>query len=594
MSDIPGSPKVSRKLAAILAADIAGYSALMGADEGATVRDLKRHQAVILPIIGDHGGRVIDTAGDGILAEFGSVVNAVECAIAIQRAMTERNAQVEEPRRMPFRIGVNQGDVIQDEVRIYGDGVNVAARLESIAEPGGICISGKVYDEITGKIPATFQDLGLQQLKNIAQLVRVYRVQAERASVASAQTRPALALPDKPSIAVLPFANLSGDPKEDYFSDGITADIITELSRFSELFVIARNSSFQYKGKSPDIRQVGRELGVRYVLEGSIRRAGDRVRITGQLIDAVTGVHRWADRYDRDLKDIFAVQDEVAHTIVSTLAAHVRKAESERVRTKPPNSLEAYDYFLQAADALASFNASFNKEDLYKTRHLVQQSLARDPDYARSYAILARTYDAAWIHPLDSDHLNPGALDQAHQLARKAVQLDANLPLAHVCLGVVQTFKREHDAAIAEFERAIALNPNYVDWPFAMALVFAGYSRRAINVFETYRRLDPFFAPVASAFWGMAHYMLKEYSKALPLLRDFVSQAPESRNGHVLLAAIHAQLGQLEEASAQAAAVLRLQPSYTITGTTRRTIPFKDLEDERHFLDGLRKAGLPE
>src|SRR5262249_47922938 len=394
MSDIPGNPKVSRKLAAILAADIAGYSTLMGADEGATVRDLKGHQAVILPIVGGHGGRVIDTAGDGILAEFGSVVNAVECAMAIQKTMAERNTQVEEPRRMHLRIGVNQGDVIHDEARVYGDGVNVAARLESIAEPGGICISGKVYDEIIGKIPATFQDLGLQQLKNIAQLVRVYRVQTEQAAVASAQTRLALTLPDKPSIAVLPFANLSGDPKEDYFSDGITADIITELSRFSELFVIARNSSFQYKGKSPDIRQVGRELGVRYVLEGSIRRAGDRVRITGQLIDAATDMHRWADRYDRDLKDIFAVQDEVARTIVSVLAAHVRKAESERVRTKPPNSWEAYDYFLQAADALGSFNASFNKDDLYRTRHLVRQSVAIDPNYARSYAILARTYDA--------------------------------------------------------------------------------------------------------------------------------------------------------------------------------------------------------
>src|SRR5262245_51161415 len=470
MSHSPGNPKVSRKLAAILAADIAGYSTLMGADEGTTVRDLKGHQAVILAIIGDHGGRVIDTAGDGILAEFGSVVNAVECAIAVQRTMAERNAHVEEPRRMRFRIGVNQVDVIHDETRVYGDGVNVAARLESIAEPGGICISGKVYDEITGKIPATFQDLGLQQLKNIAQPVRVYRVQTEQVAVPSAQTRPALALPDKPSIAVLPFANLSGDPKEDYFSDGITADIITELSRFSELFVIARNSSFQYKGKSPDIRQVGRELGVRYVLEGSIRRAGDRVRITGQLIDAATGVHRWADRYDRDLKDVFAVQDEVAHTIVSTLAAHVRKAESERVRAKPPNSWQAHDYYLQAADALASFNALFNKENLYKTRHLVQQSLAIDPDYARAYAILARTYDAAWLHPLDSDFLNSRALDQAYQFARKAVQLDANLPLVHICLGVVLTFMREHDASIAAFERAIALNPNYVDWTFAMAL----------------------------------------------------------------------------------------------------------------------------
>jgi len=593
MSHSPGNPKVSRKLAAILAADIAGYSTLMGADEGTTVRDLKAHQAIVFPIIADHGGRVIDTAGDGILAEFGSVVNAVECAIAIQKTMAERNAQTEEPRRMRFRIGVNQGDVIHDETRVYGDGVNVAARLESIAEPGGICISGKVYDEITGKIPATFQDLGLQQLKNIAQPVRVYRVQTEQVAVPSAQTRPALALPDKPSIAVLPFANLSGDPKEDYFSDGITADIITELSRFSELFVIARNSSFQYKGKSPDIRQVGRELGVRYVLEGSIRRADDRVRITGQLIDAATGVHRWADRYDRDLKDVFAVQDEVAHTIVSTLAAHVRKAESERVRTKPANSWQAHDYYLQAADALASFNALFNKEDLYKTRNLAQQSLAVDPNYARAYAILARTYDAAWLHPFDSDHLNPSALDQAHQFARKAIQLDANLPLVHTCLGVVLTCRREHDASIAAFERAIALNPNYVDWPFALALVRAGNSTRAIDVLKTYMRLDPFYAPFALGLLGLSHYMLKQYSEALPLLRDYVSQAPNSRSGHVWLAATHAQLGQLDEARAEAAEILRLRPNYTIAGN-RMVMAFKSTKDEKHFFDGLLKAGLPE
>jgi len=594
MTEATEKAKVPRRLAAILAADIAGYSTLMGADEAGTVRDLKAHQTVILPVVAEHGGRIIDTAGDGILAEFPSVVSAVECAVAIQRIMAQRNADVEENRRLRFRIGINQGDVVFDDARIYGDGVNVAARLESIAEPGGICISRKVYEDIIGKLQLAFVDAGEQQLKNIAQPVRVYRISGERLAAPRATARPALALPDKPSIAVLPFTNLSGDPKEDYFSDGITADIITELSRFSELFVIARNSSFQYKGKSPDIRQVGRELGVSYVLEGSIRRAGDRVRITGQLIDAATGVHRWADRYDRDLKDIFAVQDEVTHTIVSTLAAHVRKAESERVRAKPPNSWQAHDYYLQSADALASFNASFSKEDLYKARHLVQQSLAIDPNYARSYAILARTYDAAWLHPLDSDHLNPSALDQAHQFARKAVQLDANLPLVHTCLGVVLTCRREHDAAIAAFERAIALNPNFVDWPFALALVRAGNSTRAIDVLKTYMRLDPFYAPFALGLLGSAHYMLKQYSEALPLLRDYVSQAPNSRSGHVWLAATHAQLGQVEEARAEIDEVLRLQPDATINGTLRRILTFKSANDEKHFFDGLRKAGLPE
>ena len=421
-------------------------------------------------------------------------------------------------------------------------------------------------------------------------------VQEEAAAAVAATPmeapRPLPALPDKPSIAVLPFANLSSDPEQEYLADGIVQDVITELSRFSELFVIARNSSFQYKGKSADVRQVARELGVRYVLEGSIRRGGKRIRITAQLIDAATGAHRWAERYDCKLEDVFAVQDEVVRTIVTILAAHVRKAETERTRTKPPNSWQAYDYYLQAVDALGSFDKSINVKDLYETRRLVQQSLAIDSNYAGSYALLARTYDAAWVHPFDGDFLNPAALDQAHQLARKAVQLDPNLPLAHASLGFVLMFKREHDASIAAFERAIALNPNYVCWQFGGALVFAGNSRRAIKVLEAYMRLDPFHPPVG--LLGLAHYILKQYSQALPILRDFVYQLPNFLGGHAWLAATHAQLGQLEKARAEAVEVLRLLPNYTISGTARRTIAFKAPKDDKLFFDGLRKAGLPE
>ena len=424
MSDIPGNPKVSRKLAAILAADIAGYSALMGADDEATVRDLKAHQAVILPLVGEHGGRIIDTAGDGILAEFASVVNAVECAVAIQKAMAERNAGTNAERRMRFRIGVNLGDVIHDEQRVYGDGVNIAARLEAIAEPGGICLSGEAFGQVQRRLQLPAVDFGDQQLKNIARPVRLYRVAAEHFSAPHPPTRAALSLPDKPSLAVLPFTNLSRDPKEDYFSDGITEDIITELSRFSELFVIARNSSFQFKGKSPDIRQVGRDLGVRYVLEGSVRRSGDRIRISAQLIDSTTGTHRWAERYDRMLEDVFAVQDEVVHTIVPILAAHVRKAEVERTHAKPPNSWQAYDYYLQAVDAFAAISSSsVLAERIRERRRLLQQSLAIDPSYARSYALLAETDVAAWSDPVDEDFLNTAVLDRAHQFARTAVQL---------------------------------------------------------------------------------------------------------------------------------------------------------------------------
>jgi adenylate cyclase len=405
--------------------------------------------------------------------------------------------------------------------------------------------------------------------------------------------RAALTLPDKPSIAVLPFTNLNSDPEQGYLADGIVEDITTELSRFGELFVIARNSSFQYKGKPIDIRQVGRELGVRYVLEGSVRRGGDHIRVSAQLIDAVTGSHRWAEHYDRRLEDVFSVQDEVVRTIVAILAAHVRKAETERARAKPPNSWQAYDCHLQAVEALASFHSSLRVEDLYETRRLLQRSLAIDANYARSYAVLANTYHAAWVNPLNSEFLNPGVLDQAHQLARKALQLDANLPVAHACLGTVLQWQGEHDASITEFERAIALNPNYVDWRFGAALVYAGNSRRAIDVVEASMRLDPFYGPMTEWSLGAAHYMLRQYAQAMQVLRNCVSRAPNLRAVRVWLAATYARLDQLKDARAEAAEVLRLEPNYTIAGTTRRIIAFRQVKDDKHFFDGLRKAGLP-
>jgi adenylate cyclase len=583
-----------RKLAAILAADIAGYSAIMGADEEATVRDLKGHQAVVLPLISEHGGRVIDTAGDGILAEFQSAVNAVKAALAVQRTMAERNAADDPARRLQFRIGINQGDIVFDDTRVYGDGVNIAARLEAIAHPGGICISSKVLDEINGRIEFTFEDLGPQQLKNIAQSVRVYRIDVTPVAVAVAVTRPALALPDKPSIAVLPFANLSGDAEQEYLADGIVEDIITELSRFSELFVIARNSSFQYKGKATDVRQVGREFGVRHVLVGSLRRRGDRLRVAVQLIDAATGAHRWAERYDCKLEDIFAVQDEVVRTIVVTLAAHVQRAETERARAKPPNSWQAYDYCLQALDAAAAFTSKYRVEELHEARRLLQQSLSIDPNYARSYALLAITYSVAWTNPLHGDFLNPRILDQALDWAHKAVQLDRNLPQAHAALGHVLTWKHQHDDAVAAFERATALNPNYVDWQFGLTLIYAGASKRAIDVVQACMRLDPFYMQLASFVLAFAHYMLGQYPQALLLLRDYIAQAPSFRAGHGLLAATYARLGHIEEARAHAAELLCLGPTFTISGAGRALSAFKDPEDDKHFFDGLRKAGLPE
>jgi len=414
------------------------------------------------------------------------------------------------------------------------------------------------------------------------------------AAAASVETwRPAFALPDKPSIAVLPFANLSGEAEQEYLADGIVEDIITELSRFSELFVIARNSSFQYKGKAADVRQVGRDLGVRHVLEGSVRRLGDRIRISAQLIDAVTGANRWAERYDRKLEEVFAVQDEVARSIVTTLAAHVRKAETERTRARSPNSWEAYDYYLQASDTFDSLLLSFSAEDLYEARRLLRQSLSIDAGYARAYALLSRSYTFAWLSPLDGDFLRSAALEEAYQLARKAIQLDLNLPQAHASLGYALLWLRQPDASIVAFEKAIALNPNYSDPRYAGALVAAGHPSRAISEVEVHMRRDPFYPPVAPVWAGVANYLLGRYAEALPFLRDCVLRAPNFFHARGWLAATHAQLGQLEEAQAEVAEMLRLHPGFTVAGMVRIS-PLKHARDRNHYHDGLRKAGLPE
>ena len=409
---------------------------------------------------------------------------------------------------------------------------------------------------------------------------------------AAAQVERALSLPDKPSIAVLPFANLSGDPHQDYFSDGITEDIITELARFSELLVIARNSSFQYKGKAVDIRQVGRELGARYVLEGSVRRGGDRIRIMAQLIDAMTGSHRWAERYDRELHDAFAVQDEMARTIVATLAAHVNRAEAERALLKPPAAWEAYEYYLRGAEALFLYMSRRTKALLYEARRLLGQSLVIDPAYARAAAMLARTHLYAYGDPSDGDYLSPAALDRALELAQTAVHLDPLLPQARAQLGHVLIFKRRHDAALAEFERAFALNPNFMEYRYAQVLLCAGEHARAIEVLEVNIRLDP-FQPWPFHFMGVAHYMLKRYGEAVRWLREGASRLPNQQGAHAMLACAYAQAGQLEEARAEAAEVLRINPGFIIE-RYKRLVLDKDPKDVQHRLDGLRKAGLPE
>jgi adenylate cyclase len=398
----------------------------------------------------------------------------------------------------------------------------------------------------------------------------------------------------KPSIAILPFANLGGKSNQDYLCDGIVEDITIELSRFSELFVIARNSSFQYKQRSVDVRQVGRELGARYVLEGSIRRVGGRVRIGVQLSDAETGMHRWAERFDRKLTDVFAVQDEVARRIVAILVAHVNKAESSRALLKPTKTWRAYDFYLRGAETFNAFYLSYKSADLYETRRLVQQAIAADASYGRAYGLLGDTYLTTYMFPLNSDYINPRTLDRAFELARRAVELDPLSPAAHALLGFALGFRRQHDASLDELARATALNPNYTDWRYALTFVMAGEHTRAVAAACAHLRADPFYPPRAALWLGVAYFMLKRYQEGLRCLRKVLSRAPKSLGAHAWAAATYAQMGQLEDARREVAELLQIDPSYTVEVQRRLASFCKRQQDIDHFLNALRKAGLPE
>jgi len=398
--------------------------------------------------------------------------------------------------------------------------------------------------------------------------------------------------PDRPSIAVLPFANMSADPDQEYLSDGITEDIITELTRFSELVVIARNSSFQYKGKAVDIRQVGRELGVRYVVEGSIRRDANRVRVTAQLVEAETGAHRWGERYDRELRDVFELQDEMARTIVAVVASHVNRAEGERTLLKPPATWAAYDYYLRAAECFGTFYRPVRIEAVRETRAWLEQCLAIDPNYARGYVLRSTTLTATYAIPLNEDYYDPSILDEAFRAATKAVELDPRLPPAHAQLGYVLAFMGKHEAAIAEFDRAFALNPNFTDWRVIVALVWAGNAEKAIEAGRAHSRLDPHAYVIAQGYWGLAHLVLKLHEDALPLLREFVARSVNHLMGRVWLASLYGHLGRLEEAQVQGREILRIYPGWTIEDHQRLRAPYWCPEYAAHVEDGLRKAGL--
>jgi adenylate cyclase len=631
-SDTMSEERALRRLSAIFSADVKGYSRLMQDDESSTVRILKAYRELMSSFIQEYRGRVVDSPGDNVLAEFASVVDAVESAVEIQKELKEKNEELPEDRRMEFRIGINLGDVIAEGERIYGDGINIAARIEGLAEGGGICISGTAYDQIGRKLPLGYEFLGEQTVKNIEKPIRVYRVLMKpevagmvigegkaqprvwkrgilavavvlvlggiAATIWNLYLRPAppseeiaskpkMAIPmsEQPSIAVLPFKNLSGDQEQEYFSDGITNDIITDLSKFSELLVIASNSVFVYKGKPVKAQKVNQELGARYILEGSVQRASEKVRVNAQLIDATSGHHIWAERYDRDLKDLFAVQDEIVQTIVATLAVKIDAEERARVMRKDTESLEAYDYVLRGWEYYSRSTRSAN----IQARQMFEKAIELDPGYATAYVGLGQTHLAAAAYGWTE--FSNQALQRTHYLAQKALSLDETSASAHALLGAGYRFRMQYNLAVQEYERAIELNPNdaYSHAERGAIMNYSGQTDKAIQALETALRFNPHMLPGDYMQLGLAYYLKGRYDDSIGTLERGLSWYPDNVYIHIPLAAAYAQAGRLIDAARIAATVRRLHPFFEVNnyGTA-----FIDPDDRARIADGLREAGL--
>ncbi len=584
--------RLPRKLAAILYADVAGYSRLTGEDEDATHRTLSEHLDLIASTIESHGGQVMHYAGDAVLAKFDAVVDALSSAVSIQEELKNRNEDLPDERKVQFRVGVNLGDVIEDRGDIYGDGVNVAARLESLGEAGGICISESVHTAIGNKLPLGYEYIGEQQVKNIEKPVGAYHVLLDSAkSQATSSETVSLELPDKPSIAVLPFTNMSGDPEQEYFSDGVTEDIIIALSRIRWFFVIARNSTFVYKGHAEDVREVAQQLGVRYVLEGSVRKAGSRVRVTAQLVDGATGKHVWADRYDRELKDIFAVQDEITGTIVGALEPELGKAERERARVKRPENLDAWDLYQRGLSHLYSPT----KENLAKAQQLFREATALDPSLGPVFSGSAEAYYFALVY----GHSDSPEEDRQAALvaARRAVALDHEDAGAHCTLGRIHYVRKEHDLAIPELEAALAINPSlaWAHYGVGASLVFSGRASEAIPHLETGIRLSPHDLNMGSFLVRMAdaHLFMHQYDDAVGWAKKALRQPNFQWSRYAVLIAALGHLGRLGEAEQYWEELRAHRPDFS-TAFVRDTHLMADADDMGHYLEGLRKAGLPE
>jgi adenylate cyclase len=586
--DVPGP---ERRLAAVLAADMAGYSRLMEVDETGTLARLKTHRVELIdPAIAKNRGRIIKTTGDGMLVEFHSVADAVLCAAEIQRRMALRNSDVSPARWMQFRIGINLGDVIVEQGDIFGDGVNVAARLEMLAEPGGICVSGAVRDQVGQRLEdVEFDDLGDQSVKNIARPIRVFRVRLEK-DPKTAPENPkdaavAPAISKKPSIAVLPLVNMSGDPEQEFFADGLTEDIITELSRFHDLLVISRNSAFVYKGKAVKVQDVAREFGVDYILEGSVRKAGDRIRVTVQLIDAETDRHIWAERYDRQLEDIFAIQDEMTRAIVATLPGRVEAATHDRAKRKPTDNMAAYECVL-AAKVL---HHRSTREDNAEAQHLLNRALALDPNYAHAHAWKACVLGQTWVYDWCADR--EVTFQQVAAELEITLALDDNDSDVHRILAALNLNRDDHDKAAYHQERALTLNPNYdlVVVQQGELLTWLGRPEEGIDWIKKAMRLNPYHPERFWSHLGRACYCAEKYAEAA---EAFSRITRPDYTHHAFLAATFAQMGNAVAAAAHAAEVLKREPKFSVAVYLTTQHYKRDVDRRRHEA-GLLSAGLP-
>ena len=585
---MPNEQKVTRKLTAIMSADVKGYSLLMSDDEIHTIQTLKTYRQIMSEYIQQHTGRVVDSPGDNLLAEFGSAVDAVQCAVGIQKRLKKENDRFVEDKRLEFRIGVNVGDVVQDENKIYGSGVNVAARIEGLADPGGVCISRNAYDHVKDKLGLGFEFLGDHEAKNIKEPIRIYKVLIDLDLPESFSDEP-LELTDMPSIAVLPFDNMSGDPSQEYFSDGLTDQIINGLCKVANLFVIARNSSFAYKGKSISIKQIAKELGVKFILEGSVQKAGDRVRITAQLIDATTDLHKWSESYDRELTDIFALQDDITMKILWAMNANVTHGEQALIWSEGMKvGIKAYDAFMKGLEHFYRFN----REDNAQARTDYQKSLDIEPSPI-VYAMLGFAHLVDLMYGWSDSQME--SFDKANKCAESAYEMNEDVDILHMLLGYIYLFKGMHDKAVSEGKRAVQLSPNGAEAHVHLAAIsnYAGKSDEAIRLIKKAFRLNPTPTSYYYNHLGTVYRSLQKYEDAITACESMIHMNPNSLPPYITLASCHSLLNQIDKARQAVTDILRIDPQYSI-GQFALTMPFKDKEELDLYLQALRKAGLPE